>query len=543
MIQSFFHKAEKNTSLALLALFALSFFFRAPALFNDYYDADELSALIQAREYLAGDVPGVDFKESKNPVYQLIFKAACAVSPDHGWVLVHVFTIVIIFMTAVFILFTGAALKDYRAGLTAAALYAVLISSFNRHFMATNGEIVYNLPVTAGLFFFIAYLSREKITRYLYLFAALAMGGLAWGVKFHGIILLVFIAFFIVFYDHYYTRKFTGTYVMVITAGAAVLMAGFLLDLMVLEKIAPSIIKKAAGLLFYSSAAGRKFSILDFLGRFAHRQGMLTLWHMVVWVPGIAAAGCFILNRFRASSKEDSAVFVLALFLYIAIFASGARLYFHYFMGVYPSLCIIASRTITAEKTVLPFFRKRLAALALVPGLFFFAWNVKDIAIKHLSPGAFYNEGKFLYWTRAVLTGSLDDYLLPHGSYKNAADYIKKTTRPGDRVLVWGDGPYLYYFSDRRPGIYHLWPKNRIHKIIGLYKKGTAESAALAGRLEENELRVIDRKKPELVIDTSSIGLTNFRAPLAEARLIYRYVMDHYVFETEIDKMTIYRRK
>ena len=72
---------------------------------NDYYDVDELSADIQAVEWLEGGILNKDYVESKLPLYHLIFKAAYTIDREYGWVYVHVFTALIVFFTAVFVFF------------------------------------------------------------------------------------------------------------------------------------------------------------------------------------------------------------------------------------------------------------------------------------------------------------------------------------------------------------------------------------------------------------------------------------------------------
>ena len=178
--------------------------------------------------------------------------------------------------------------------------------------------------------------------------------------------------------------------------------------------------------------------------------------------------------------------------------------------------------------------------LLLIPSLFFFLWNVKDITLKHFFPEGFYNEGKILYWTRAALVGSLNHYLLPEPSYKDVCEYIEKITVPGDRIFVWGDGPYLYYFSKRRMGGTTLWPKNTIARIKHLYEKGDNLSITKAENIEKGLIDTIERKKPALFIDTSDNGLTNFH--YTPTPLVEKYIKDHYSLFNIVSKMKIYKK-
>jgi len=167
----------------LALLFAVTALLRLPTLFNDFYDVDELAAIVQTWEYMAGDVPGVDFAESKLPLYHAIFKLSYRLWPEKGWVVVHAFTILIVYLTALFLFLAGRAIRGPGAGALAALFYAVFISSFNRHFMATNGEIVYNLPLAGGLYFFILFLKGAGAMRHLHLALTAVMAFAAARVK------------------------------------------------------------------------------------------------------------------------------------------------------------------------------------------------------------------------------------------------------------------------------------------------------------------------------------------------------------------------
>jgi hypothetical protein len=185
--------------------------------------------------------------------------------------------------------------------------------------------------------------------------------------------------------------------------------------------------------------------------------------------------------------------------------------------------------------------RRRLAVFIILPGLFFLAWNVKDAVIRNCYPSAFYGEGKILHWARAVLVGHFNDYLLPENSYRGAAEYIARVTRPGERIFVWGDGPYLYYFAKRRMGIQHMWPKTSVIRIHELYGKGDAAARTEAETGDRNFVSMMERKRPVLFIDTSENGLTGFTFPVTP--LLKEYVGVNYDFLATVDRMKIYSRK
>ena len=548
-IKNFVSRVQ-NSNLFFSVLFAICFITRLPTLFNDFYDVDELSVIVQTKEWLAGYTPGVDFAESKRWLFHQIFKLTYSIFPDYGWVFIHLITICIIFLTAVCIYHIGRIVRGQKEGMVAAVLYGVLISSFNRHFMATNGEVVFNLPVTAGALFFLCALSSVGVRRIiLSLLSILCVIG-AVEIKLHGLIIAVFIIFFLFLYLPWYKGLIKKMIIPYILIGIAIVVV---LALIFLKKntLLVSTLQDAQRMINYA-VYGRSTNPFFLIVIFVYRQVMLVLWHFIVWVPAIYMIYYFIKNKFSLKTMEESAVMILFLLTYIMVFAGGARMYYHYFMACYPALCLIASFALFSVKV--PFMQKlrmRITMLILVPGIFFFTWNIKDDIIRNFAPDCFYNEGSFLFWTRSILLSTANDYLLPNKSYKATVDYIKSHTSPEDKIFVWGDGPNIYYFADRRIAIYHVWPKNSVVRMTALFAENTPQSIAEAGKIESGFIRMIDSRKAELIIDTSPkglhVGVTRLGAfakyPYPIPPMMRKYINEKYTLETKIDGYTLYRRK
>ncbi len=531
-------------------LFITAFIFRLPTLFNDFYDVDELAAIVQTKEFLAGFKPGIDFTESKLPLYHSIFKFSYSVDAVYGWVGVHAITIIIVFLTALAVYYIGKLVRDRKTGMIAALLYAVLISSFNRHFMATNGEVIYNLPITAGiLVLLLAVKNRTWVFRVIYGILLGLMIYAAMKVKVHGAVLLLFTAFFILIYIPYYYKKFRRL-LLIYSVFAVVILLVIIFDYFITKKFAPKSVNNLLQLLFYATA-GRSSNPLFLLAVFSYKQLTIGLWHAVLWIPAAVYIYRFIRNRFRKDSIEESAVALFGLITFFMVFAGGARLYYHYFMTSYPSLCIIAAIAICSyDNSAVRKIRNNLTVALLIPGLFFLSWNFKDIYIKHFNQALFYNESKAAFWFRAIAVSSMDDYLLPNGAYSQAVEYIKTKTDPSDTIFVWGDGPHLYYFSDRRIAVKHVWPRNSAIKIERFYSQKTPESIVKAEVRQKVFIKKMEVKKPELFIDTSpkglSRGVTKFgdfaKFPYEVPPVIRKYLERHYRFEAVINEYKIYRR-
>lgn len=530
-----------NKKIFFISLFFTSFLFRLPTFFNDYYDVDELAAIIQTKEHFAGNF----VSESKLFIYHALFKASYKISYDYGWVIVHIATAFIIFLTGVSIYFIGKEVKSEKTGIYGAFLYCVLISSFNRHFMATNGEIIYNLPISSGILFLILAIKNFKVQKYLYVFlstiAYFISAYVATNVKFHGIILIIITLFYTFAYIPYimFSGKNLIKYFISFTFIISII---FTLDIFFFQKIYPVLKSIMIGKLFYSFNA-RSMNPFYILVKYSHRQLLLTLWHFVLWIPVFFYLKNLIFkNKFKVNIIE-SIIVSYFLLTYLMVFGGGSRLYFHYFMAPYPAACILAGIALNTHNSNLNKFRNNFIKYLLIPGLFFFSWNTKDVIIKHFFPNAYYNEGKILYWTRAVLVGTFDDYLLPEPTYNDAATYLKNISSPNDKLFVWGNGPYLYYFSDMRMATYTLWPQNSLLKIKKEYTKGNYSNG---DNKQKSFVSMIKQFKPKYYADTSDSKLSEsskFFLKPEEFPIINKYFIDNFELIHKVDGVKIYKRK
>ncbi|MCL2154461.1 MAG: hypothetical protein FWH53_02225 [Leptospirales bacterium] len=546
MVENLLKKISNRTILLYMLLFFITLTLRIPTLFNDYYEADELAAICQTRDYIAGYIPGIDFAESKNFLYHEIFKFSYKLSYDYGYVIVHLITILIIWLTSIFIFLTGKKISAFRIGAIASILYVVMISSFNRQFIATNAEIIYNLFFASGIYFFTAFLDKGygKLQKTIYFILVLLMSIGAVNIKFHGIMLSLFVLFFIAAYIPYRKWGLFSLYFKLLFSVIAGIVIGILAGYYLNNKPIVNLINNILGKIYYASAPGRNFSLFDFITRFVFRQGLLSIWHYILWIPASIYIWKFIKSKFKDTKLNEAVVLIFFICTYLMIFGGGARLYFHYFMAAYPSLAIVSALSIERSNNRLVLsIKKHMTLGILIPALFFLAWNTKDVIIKHIFPNAFYNESKILYWVRGGLVGTFNDYLLPHEDYKDAVDYIIKTTKDEDPVFVWGDGPYINYFANRRIGGNSLWMKNFAYGLRGLYADGSEESTKKAENNQLNLINTLVRKKPKLIVDVSENGLSNFKVNIKEAKLLYKFVKKYYYFDKKINGIDIYRRK
>ena len=542
---SFFSK-HKYLILIVLSAFLL----RIPSYFNDYYDVDELSAIVQTKQYFSGLIPGVHFKESKHPLYHALFKVSYGINNDYGWVILHIITSLIIALTGIVLYkITKEITNKSGTAFTAGILYTVMICSFNRYFTATNGEIVYNLPVAIGALSIVLFLKTEKKLNKIFLILLFAASSaVSAGIKFHGLIISIIAVFFFVFIlplrEGKLNRKYAALLLILISAFIAV----FIADYFIFENFSHTLVSDIYSKLRYATIV-YGMEPLSLSLKFLHRQGMLAIWHPLIWISFFAFIFSFFKNKvFFKTEKAKLFIIISAIITYMMVFGGGKRLYFHYFMTSYPFVCILSSIFITESRTKISlFFKTHFRKLLLIPAFFFLAFNAKDSIVKHAFPELFIYESKRSYYFRLIVFGTTNDYLMPDKLYHNLIRYIKNNTKNEDKIFVWGDGAYIYYFADRLPAAYHMWPKGTIVDITSAYESQNAEKIASAVNREKYIISYIEKYDAEIFIDTSDAAtskmgsLSPFTYKITP--FVNEYLKSNFVFETEIDKFKIYRKK
>jgi hypothetical protein len=119
--------------------------------------------------------------------------------------------------------------------------------------------------------------------------------------------------------------------------------------------------------------------------------------------------------------RDDADLWLWVVSGMIAV-AAGLRFFPHYYLQVIPPLALLAGRGLVSHA----FFTRRtgialVVVLALVPVAYHLPAALEQRTDRNL---------------RLALA---------------AAAYARAHTRPGDRILVWGQAPEVYWASDRRP--------------------------------------------------------------------------------------------
>lgn len=455
----------KNSRLIFLWIIGAIFLLRLPTLFVEYYDIDVLTSFIAAKSKIQNE----EYIENKGIVYHWILNQSFSLLGE-SYRSFHFVGILLVIFTSLFIYLLAKQMFCEKTGLLAAALYGIYISAFNRQFMAINGEIVYNLFFSAAFYYFYLFFFQKKYWTIPLLLVSLVLAAFT---KFQGIWATVGIFLFVFFIHPFFieepqNRKKYGIFVFVFFIISLIFIT---LDFFYFKILLnDSFFSKISSM--YAYIATRGFDPLFFIVKFLHRFGFLSIMHSLIWIGSLV----FLIRFFKQRDKKEEHAYLVVLFfiLFFSFWLSGIRLYFHYFMQVYPVIAIMAASVILPlweqEK-----WKKKLKMAFLIPVLFFFVWNTKDALIVQFFPQAFYKEGKFLYHLRLILVGQDNDYLLPHPTYVEALDYLKKNAHPEEKIFVWPVGAEFIYFSGLKPAYPWFWNEDPAVYALEEEKRGNPQ--------------------------------------------------------------------
>lgn len=122
------------------------------------------------------------------------------------------------------------------------------------------------------------------------------------------------------------------------------------------------------------------------------------------------------------------------------------------------------------------------------------------------------------------------------------ARYVADHTEPGDRVLVWGNLPEVYWRADRLPagGLTH---NNLLTGYSGRRPVRTTEADVADPELYRELLEQIRADDPVLVVDVAASGVRGGdRYPLAGYGELARFVAERYERVATVEGAVVYRR-
>jgi hypothetical protein len=236
----------------------------------------------------------------------------------------------------------------------------------------------------------------------------------------------------------------------------------------------------------------------------------------VMLVP--AALVALRARRFREAGTVERIVW---LWLVVGTFAILMlwRFHPHYVIHAVAPVAVLAALELDIRlSTMSEVAKKRLVALLLVV-----------IGI----------ESTVFFVLALVLEPIAGGFEPPKPNYPPVAAYIGATTKPSDRVFVWGAWAPLYVLSDRLPasrfvGFMRGCPRHPEMPLYKCWDAGIRTWEVLADEMA--------RASPELIVDTAAADYGGFAYyPLASVPLLKQLVASSYRLESTVEGVPIYR--
>ena len=512
------------------AVLAALFVLRLPALMHPVLDVDEAIYGLFARIWFDGGVPYVDCVETKPLGIYAFYGLIFSIFGRFNMTAVHAATIAVVGLTAFIVgriallLYPSEGIaekRDRSVGWLAALLYLVFSTTYIPKVIATTIEPILLLFTALQFWLWIRFEREEK---WRLAFASGAAFSAACCFKYQaGMNLLVMLAYLAV------TRPLVLGW-----GGAGRALKGFAVFLVgalpvPLAMLAYLYLAGALDGFIYWNVSGNAAYIsggassISLAGQLLKRVLPYIASTALLWV--LAAVGSIQLLKGLKAREADGLIMshrtlvFLWFILSIVPVSVGYRFYGHYFLLLLPPMSVLASPVLTSLIVSKKRFLKALVIFWIaLPALGFFAAR---------------------FFIPEINRASGEDNL---ADYRPAAEYAAATTRPSDRIVVWGFAPMIYWGSERLPGTRFFWSDLLVGRVPGSKRSEGGESE---GMQEAWEMFMADmeRHKPALFIDTSPAGLHDYGAwPIEDHPRLTDYLREKYTREAEAGGVVFYRR-
>ncbi len=230
------------------------------------------------------------------------------------------------------------------------------------------------------------------------------------------------------------------------------------------------------------------------------------------------------LRVLRDRRREPVAVGLTAALWLTAIPVSlGGRFYDHYFLQFAPPLSLLAAP----------------GAVRLLEG-----WRRLGRRARALAAGAVVAP-LLLFLGLPYALGARGALPLQEHRTRELAAWLRRHTRPEDRLFVWGDYAPVYVLADRLPGTRYYttalhvgdFDPHHLPEGFDLRPHVSARDVALT-------LRDLEANRPAYVVDTAPSDIHEWHhVPLAVVPALRRYVDEHYAPVAVAGGAQVYRRR
>jgi hypothetical protein len=479
---------------------------------------DEALWLVVTDRWLDGGRLYIDAFERRPP---LLFVAyASVLAPFGHWNVHAVHVVCVLWIVATMLALNAAARRLFgpRAGVAAAALYAIYGCWGDYQNLAWNGEVLLNMPLAWG----VALALRPSRSRLrLELVAAGALVAAAFLFKQPAAAAALALGIYLLLPSY---RRQRGLSILDSLVQAAAFSAGFAIPIALTWwwLSATGILDQA--LLWVYRHHDMPYGPTSVI--FWERLEVAGVWFGILCLPLIVAAGAALQRRGRwvdwpGKEAERVALLLLLVTAGLGVSASG-RFYLHYFDLLIPGLALAAA----------PVVARLLAGdVPVGPSV----WPLRPVAMRRL-----------LAATVAVFFLMDAVGLATRTKGSAAGAYIKEHSEPDDQMFVWGELPRIYLYAERRPATRYI----SAYALTGYPYGGSISYDPPLGdttsRIVPGSWDILEREleaaKPRFIVDAEAT-LKVPRYPMSKFPWLATYVARHYRKVHEARDGVIYERK
>lgn len=413
-----------NQWVAITLIFLAAILLRVPALFVPYYNIDELTNSIYANFIIDGDMNLEDFLGNTYILTHYIYVWIYQIFGKYNLNAIHMVHAVYVGITAIILYLSGKKLtNNHESGLIAGLGYAVFSVCFlSKDFQSALAESFSLLPSSlAALCFISAFTSQKKI---LYFLTGLFIGIAALCKAPAGIMILP-VGIILLFNRIHWFRN-------CLLSGTG-LIVGLLIPVLFYGDIIEGFFALKTNLFDINQGYIRSYQDLSFFYWFSKlclRTMLVSLSVLPLFYFAISA-----LKHLKSSSKPLLIIFLILWLLCCWLVVSlGKRVFYHYFVFLFPALCLLA------------------------------AWGWDQIKPLQFGFRHFIKQKKYKFLTLAGILSLIifvsDGFLrfsLNYNDLPQVISKIKTLTDEDDTIYVWGLIPQIYFFSQRQPASTMIW--------------------------------------------------------------------------------------
>ncbi len=251
---------------------------------------------------------------------------------------------------------------------------------------------------------------------------------------------------------------------------------------------------------------------------FAFTPRFILIW-LMLWVFGfVAMARAKRAPREIPKSHHFVIIWLVGSALAVCI---GGKFFGHYYIQLLPPLTILAAVSLAAwwqtSASMKYVTRLRVVVLAgiFIPPVIYLATN---------------------WWEEQKRMQGENRY------FQNLAIEVRKLSKAGDKIFIWGRIPKLYYFSKRLPASRFITSNFVVGMNTYNYSERTARyDRAAWSRMWDWLLYDLATNRPKLIIDTSPQNFRQYgKYPISAEVSLRDFMHKNYHLVKSIDRVAIY---